>query len=321
MTHEGSEKMYRNVLRWLSLVAVATVLAMILVACSSNGGDKSAGESQASGSTSSSAASAAMPSSATSASESASGGSSAPSSSSQALQTTDWDRKIIRNAQIDLQVNNVETMLATIRGITDGAQGLVFASSTSFDGDNQLATITLDVPAGQFDQVINSLRSANGVKKVERESVTSQDVTDEYVDLTSRLKSLNASHDRLLDLIKQATSINDIVTLDDHLSDIETQIDQTTGRINYLDKKTSFSRIVVTLSPVAIVTHDNGGGFDLVQAAQDAWASSLNFTGDVLTAAVKVVVFLWWLLPVAAIAYAVITVRRRQRSNATAASE
>jgi hypothetical protein len=72
---------------------------------------------------------------------------------------------------------------------------------------------------------------------------------------------------------------------------------------------------------VAIVTHDNGGGFDLVQAAQDAWASSLNFTGDVLTAAVKVVVFLWWLLPVAAIAYAVITVRRRQRSNATAASE
>jgi hypothetical protein len=321
MTHEGSEKMCRNVLRWLSLVAVATVLAMILVACSSNGGDKSAGESQASGSTSSSAASAAMPSSATSASESASGGSSAPSSSSQALQTADWDRKIIRNAQIDLQVNNVATMLATIRGITDGAQGLVFASSTSFDGDNQLATITLDVPAGQFDQVINSLRSANGVKKVQRESVTSQDVTDEYVDLTSRLKSLNASHDRLLDLIKQATSINDIVTLDDHLSDIEAQIDQTTGRINYLDKKTSFSRIVVTLSPVAIVTHENGGGFDLVRAAQDAWASSLNFTGDVLTAAVKVVVFLWWLLPLAAIAYAVITVRRRQRSDATAASE
>lgn len=308
--------MRRNYLQWLSLIAVVAALAAMLAACSTSAGDKSAGDSRTSGSTASSAASAAMPNSANAASESASGGASAPSSSSQALQTTDWDRKIIRNAQLDLQVNNVESMLATIRGITDGADGIVFASSTSFDGDNQLATITLDVPADRFDQVINSLRTANGVKKVQRESVTSQDVTDEYVDLTSRLKSLNASHDRLLDLIKQATSINDIVTLDNHLSDIETQIDQTTGRINYLDKKTSLSRIVVTLSPVSIVTHGNGGGFDLVQAVQDAWASSLNFTGDVLTAAVKVVVFLWWLLPLAAIGYGVLVIRRRQRCNA-----
>ncbi|HEX7101432.1 MAG TPA: DUF4349 domain-containing protein [Nitrolancea sp.] len=313
--------MRRNFLRWLSLIAVVAVLAMMLVACSSSASDKNGSNSEAASMTSSTSASAAMPNSATNASESASGGASAPSSSSQALQTADWDRKIIRNAQIDLQVTNVESMLATIRGITDGAQGLVFASSTSFDGNNQLATITLDVPADRFDQVINSLRSANDVKQVQRESVTSQDVTDEYVDLTSRLKSLNASHDRLLDLIKQATSINDIVTLDDHLSDIEMQIDQTTGRINYLDKKTSFSRIVVTLSPVSIVTHENGGGFDLVQAVQDAWESSLNFTGGVLTAAVKVVVFLWWLLPLTAIAYGVITVRRRQRNHETAISE
>lgn len=262
-----------------------------------------------------------MPASANAASESAAGGASAPSSSRDAAQTADWDRKIIRNAQLDLQVNNVESMLVTIRGITDGAEGLVFASSTSFDGDNQLATITLDVPAAQFDAVINSLRSANGVKKVQRESVTSQDVTDEYVDLQSRLKSLNASHDRLLDLIKQATNINDIVTLDDHLSDIETQIDQTTGRLNYLDQKTSFSRIVVSLSPVSIVTHENGGGVDLAQTVQDAWESSLNFTGDVLTAVVKVVVFLWWLIPLAAIGYGVISLRRRQRNRETAVSD
>ena len=317
LTDEGSEQMRRSILQGLSLIAMLAVLAMMLISCSSSGGDKHASDTESAGSTSSSSASAALPSSATAASAAvSSGGSSVPGSSSQALQNADWDRKIIRNAQLDLQVNNVETMLATIRGITDGAEGMIFASSTSFDGDNQLATITLDVPASQFDQVINSLRSATGVTKVQRESVTSQDVTDEYVDLQSRLKSLNASHDRLLDLIKQATNINDIVTLDDHLSNIESQIDQTTGRMNFIDKKTSFSRIVVTLSPVAIDTHENGGGFDLAQAVQDAWASSLNFTGDVLTAVVTVVVFLWWLLPLAAIAYVIVTIRRRQRSSA-----
>jgi hypothetical protein len=164
-------------------MAVITALAMMLIACSSPGGDGSTADTESSGMTTSASSSAAMSSAPNAASESAAGGSSVPSSSGQALQTADWDRKVIRTAQLDLQVNNVETMLATIRGITDGAQGIVFASSTSFDGDNQLATITLDVPADQFDQVINSLRSANGVKKVQRESVTSQDVTDEYVDL------------------------------------------------------------------------------------------------------------------------------------------
>ncbi|HVX30767.1 MAG TPA: DUF4349 domain-containing protein [Nitrolancea sp.] len=303
--------MRRRSLQWCCLAGLLVVLATMLIGCSS-GGDKSEPNSEISASTSSNGASAALPAAASGA-EDASGGSSAPSSAGQALQASDWDRKIIRTAQLDLQVSNVESMLATIRGITDGAGGIVFASSTSFDGDNQLATITLDVPGDRFDQVINSLRSANGVKKVQRESVTSQDVTDEYVDLQSRLKSLNASHDRLLALIAQATSINDIVTLDDHLSDIETQIDQTTGRMKYIEQKTSFSRIVVSLTPVGVVTHEANGGFDLAQAVRDAWASSLNFTGDVLTAVVKVAVFLWWLVPLAAIASGVIAVRRRQR--------
>jgi hypothetical protein len=313
--------MRRTILQWLNVIVAVAFVTTILAACSSSGSDKKSSESQASGSTSSSAASDAYPSAATAASTSSAGGASVAGMSAQAQQLADWDRKIIRNAELDLQVNNVETMLATIRGITDGAQGLVFASSTSFDGDNQLATITLDVPSANFDQVINNLRSASGVKKVQRETVTSQDVTDEYVDLQSRLKSLNASHDRLLALIAQATNINDIVTLDDHLSDIETQIDQTTGRINYLDKKTSFSRIVVSLSPVGVVTHEANGGFDLVKAIEDAWASSLSFTGGALTAVVKVVVFLWWLVPLAALAYAVLAVRRHQRGNRTAVSE
>ena len=303
--------MYQRSQRSFGMAALVGLLVVLLVSCSSGGGEKRANDPETSGSTSSSAGSAAIP--ASTAAAAITGGASTSSSSAQPIQMPEWDRKVIRTAQVDLQVNNVETMLATIRGITDGAGGLVFASSTSFDGDNQLATITLDVPADQFDQVITSLRSANGVKKVQRESVSSQDVTDEYVDLQSRLKSLNASHDRLLDLIKQATNINDIVTLDDHLSNIESQIDQVTGRMNYIDKKTSFSRIVVTLSPVAVLAHQGGNGFDLGRAVEDAWASSLNFTGVVLTAVVKVVVFLWWMLPLATIGYGVVTIRRRQR--------
>jgi hypothetical protein len=323
--------MQRFSMQRFGLVMLASLLVAVLGACSSGGSGSSTADKSTSSSGSSAEATAASaaavapaPGLVTGSSDASSAGGTTASQSAASGSTAavNWDRMIIRNASITLQVTNVESMLATVRGITDGAGGLVFASSTSFDGDNQIATITLDVPAEKFDQVVNSLRSAPGVKKVQSEAVASQDVTDEYVDLQSKLKSLNASQDRLLELIKGATNINDILTLDDHLTDIQSQIDQINGRINYIDKKTSFSRITLTLSPVAIVVHqNNNGGFDLGEAVSSAWRSSLRFTGDVLTVGVKVVVFLWWVVPLAAIAFGIFALRRQRRDRAEPSAE
>ena len=239
------------------------------------------------------------------------------SNSSTSATTTNWDRKIIRNADIALKVTSVESMLATVRSITDGVGGVVFASSTSFSGDDQIATMTLDVPADQFDQVVNSLRAVPGVKKVEHESITSQDVTDDYIDLQSQLRNLQATETRLLALMDKATQLQDVLLLDQELSKIEGQIEQTTGRINYLDKRSSFSRITLTLSPFVVsAKNDVNSGFDLAKAVHDAWVASLRFTGGILTGLVTAGVFLWWFWPLAVAALGV-WFARRQRGRGT----
>jgi hypothetical protein len=304
------------------LVLLAAVSLLVLVGACGGGGSKSTNSGTTNEVAPSSASSGKDVVGAVSNSGGASSAQPAATSASSSTTTSDWDRKIIRNADISLKVTNVESMLAIVRNITDGAGGVVFASSTSFDGDDQIATMTLDVPADQFDQVVNSLRSAPGVKKVEKEAISSQDVTDEYVDLQSQLHNLQTTQTRLLALMDQATQLQDILTIEQELSKVEGQIDQTTGRINYLDKRTSYSRITLTLTPFAVsANNESSSGSSFSQAVHDAWAASLRFTGGILTGVVKAFVFLWWFWPLVAIAAGVVFVRRQRRRPTNGNSE
>lgn len=301
------------------VAALFTLLLLVAVLASCSSGGESSKSSNSSGTTGEAAPVVGAPQGSTG--EASAGGTGADVAASGGGSTTagapaDWDRKIIRNADIALRVTGVEAMLSTIRTITDTAGGVVFASSTSYSGDDQIATMTLDVPADQFDQVVNKIRSAPGVKKVDKEAITSQDVTDQYVDLQSQLRNLQTTQARLQSLMNSATNLQDLLTIEQELSRVEGQIEQTTGRINYLDKHTSFSRITVTVTPFAVAANKSAEhGFDLAKAVRQAWESSLRFTGGVLTALVKAAVFLWWFWPLALVAAGVVATRRRRHSN------
>ncbi len=308
-------------LRLSGAVLVAVVVITLAAACGGSGAKNERTSDSSSGIASNSSKSQA-PSSTGGQAVVAATSASASSGGAAATTTSGWDRKIIRNADLTLQVNNVESFLAAVRSTVDGVGGIVFASSTSYDGDVQTATMTLDVPSDQFDQVVSNLRSQSGVKKVVTESISSQDVTDDYVDLQSQLTNLKATQARLTILMDKATALQDILTVQDELSKVEGQIEQTTGRINYLDKKTSYSRITLTLSPVGVAIETKStSGFDLGKAVHDAWKASLDFTGGVLTALVKVGVFLWWFWPLAVIGGAVAMVRRQRRRTLTSTIE
>ncbi len=305
--------------RLFAMVLVAVVVTGLLVACGGGGGGS---KNERTSETSSGAPSSASVGQDSSVSGGQSIAAATAASGSASSTTSGWDRKIIRNADLSLQVSDVESILSRVRSMVDGVGGVVFASSSAYNGELQTATMTLDVPSDQFDQVVTNLRSLDGVKKVVSETVTSQDVTDDYVDLQSQLTNLKATQARLAVLMDKATDLQDILTIEEELSKVEGQIEQTTGRINYLDKKTSFSRITLTLAPVGVATEPKStSGFDLGKAVRDAWNASLDFTGGVLTALVKVGVFLWWFWPLALIGAVATWIRRQRRRTVTTTIE
>jgi hypothetical protein len=283
--------------------------SLVLAACGSSHPSTSPGQRSTAGGTASdgSAMSAAKPAAAA-----ATSAASAPTSSAgaDALPALDTQRLIIRNGELDLTVMNLGDSLAAARQVAADAGGLVFSSSTAGASSAPSASLTLQVPSDRFDSVLTALRSLAGVTEVGRENVTSQDVTDEYVDLQARERNLQATEQQYLTLLSKATTINDTLAVEQQLSRVQGDLEQVQGRIKFFEQRTSYSRIMLTMhSAVAEVkpTAETGIG----NAASFAWHRSLHFVEAVAEAAVTVVVFFWWFWPL--LAAGLYLARRRLR--------
>lgn len=229
-----------------------------------------------------------------------------------------FDRFVIRTGELELQVNDVGQALVAIRQLTIDAGGFVLSSSTYAQGEGgkqQAATLSVQVPSERFDQFLNQVRTSPLVVKVEREQLQSQDVTEEYLDLDARLRNLQATEQRYLALLDRASTIEEILRVEQELSRVRYEIEQVTGRKQYLERHIAYAQATITLVPVPATQDARGPAFDLARAVERAWQASLQFIGGVAEIAVMLVVFFWWLWPVLA-TLAVLALRWRSRRQA-----
>jgi hypothetical protein len=206
------------------------------------------------------------------------------------------DRKIIQNATLSLQVQDVGPAYDQVTGLATANGGFVATSRLSYDKDGaQIASVTLKVPANRYDAVLSDLRRL--AVKVESEQNGSTDVTEEYTDLQSRLRNLEATEAQYLELMKTARNINEVLSVQDRLNTVRGEIERTKGRINLLDRSSDLGTIVVTLRPVPAGAANGDGPQSLLTVAVRAWQASLTVLRVLATILVSVVVFGWWILP------------------------
>jgi hypothetical protein len=204
-----------------------------------------------------------------------------------------WDRKIIRTGSINLMVENVEDKIAAVRSIATQAQGLVFSSSTRFEGAQMVATVTIQVPVAVFDDVMSRLRTLG--TKVLSENTTSEDVTEEYTDLNSQLKNLQVQEEQLRLLMERATNVDETLTVQRELGQVRGEIEKVQGRLNYLSRRTELSTITVNLAPGALIPTSEG--WQPASTAERAWNASLVTLTRLADFVIAVVVYSWWLIP------------------------
>jgi len=213
------------------------------------------------------------------------------------------DRKITRTASLEVSVDNVLESVQKVEDIAVIAGGFVSNSSLAVTGseeDNgiETATVKIRVPAEAYSDVLGQLRGI--AKEVRSQSEDTQEVTEEYTDLQSRIRNLEATEGRYLDLLSRATTISDILSLEDRLTSVRGQIEQAQGRINVLDALTDLATISIRLVLPAVVTpveEEGSQGW-----VEEAWEESWNASRDVLivvgSIAIATVVFLpWFLVP------------------------
>lgn len=204
------------------------------------------------------AASAAEPAEAPAAS--AAGGSSADNAEDQSVAARNaqgqFNRLVIRTGNLSVVVDNVDTAEAQIRQIAESRGGYVIGSQVNGDGAQRRASISFKVPATRFDEAIAEVAKLS--LEVETQDVQGQDVTDEYVDLNSRLRNLRAVEARLIDFLQQAQRVEEALQVNQQLTEIQGQIEQAEGRITYLKESAAYSTVNVSLrgKPVVVVAAD-----------------------------------------------------------------
>ena len=151
-------------------------------------------------------------------------------------------RIIIREVDMGLVVDDIQSTIDRIADMAADAGGWVVDSGrSSLHGGN----ISIRVPADLLDSTIAELRRI--AKKVDAELTTSRDVTDEYVDLGARLKNQQATEQALLALLERAESVEAALAVQRDLTNVQQEIERLSGRIKFLEETSAFSLIRVTL--------------------------------------------------------------------------
>jgi hypothetical protein len=157
--------------------------------------------------------------------------------------------KIEQTGTLDLAVKKGD-LARTMTGLTNlaGAVGGFVANSQNQNGTGDgpaYGTITMEVPVNNFASV---LKAAERYGKTSNVSTNATDVTGQYVDLQARLTALEDSRQQYLTILAKATSIGDILSVQEQLDGIQQQIEQLQNQLQLLTSQTSYSKVTVTVS-------------------------------------------------------------------------
>jgi hypothetical protein len=156
------------------------------------------------------------------------------------------ERIIIKNSSFGLQVKEVSKTVAEIEKITKAAGGFLIDSNISKPGESTNATISVRIPSEKVDETVASFKKL--AVKIVSESVIGDDVTDQYTDLEARLEILNKTKAKYEEILAKAFSVSDLLNVQQHLSNLQTQIDSIKGQKKYLEQSAKLSKVTIYLS-------------------------------------------------------------------------
>ena len=225
--------------------------------------------------------------------------------------------KLILNANLTLETQDFDKASADIEKMAADAGGYLESSSLSGDAGSWHASYVLRIPQEKFEAFYEQLGSSVHVVYSSR---SSEDVTEQYTDIETRLATLTTKHERLLALLDQADKMEDIISLENALADCEYEIDSLTGSKRHYDDLVGFSTFYVDLEEVQTLTatpEGSGFGAQLTQAAKTGTRGLV----DAVRALIVGAVMFWPVILLAAAGGGTVAVLRRRRRKAREAEQ
>lgn len=150
------------------------------------------------------------------------------------------NRKLIYKANLVLQVEDYAKAQTELRDIVAGSGAYILAFNENTTKTEIGGVYTIKIQSSGFVSLLDSIET---ISKAKQRNVQGQDVTEEYIDLTSRLKAKEVVEKRLLDFMDKATQSDALLAYSNELAKVQEEIEQIKGRMRYLDQNVAFSTI------------------------------------------------------------------------------
>lgn len=166
------------------------------------------------------------------------------------------NRKLIKNVNLEVETESFDELYIKVSEKTEALGGYVensyvYNGSSYYGNDTRDANLTIRIPADNLDAFLSEVSEASNVIS-RNDSVT--DVTLQYVDLESKKEALLVEQERLLELMEEAATIEDIIALESRLSEVRYELESMESRLRTLDNQISYSTVYLYIQEVAKLT-------------------------------------------------------------------
>jgi hypothetical protein len=227
------------------------------------------------------------------------------------------ERMVIHTVELRLIVKDTQVSLQAVQSLANEMGGYVANSRTWHTEEQLSASLTLRIPADQLNTALEKLRAL--ALEVDGESITGEDVTQEYVDLEARLRNEEAYEKELLALLtetrERTSDAEDILAVYERLTEVRGRIEQIKGRMQYLENMSAMATITVELIPSELMQPITVAGWHPTGTARSAVRALVNALQFFVDAVIWIVLFGLPVLIIIAVPFIVLwyVIRRLRR--------
>lgn len=207
-----------------------------------------------------------------------------PNSEAKPIDKTINLKKIIKSGDMTIEVADIKTAQEKIQNFVKNNKAYI--QNERFSNAETQTTLSMEIriPNQNFDNLINSFSDEIG--SISEKNIRVQDVTEEYTDVSIRLKNKLAYLEKYRDLLKRSASTKDLLEIQEKIRGLEEEIESSEGRLRYIDDQVNYSTLDLTLireKPRNTVTSKIGFGSRLVDSIANGWNIFVNFLLEIVS--------------------------------------
>ncbi len=155
-------------------------------------------------------------------------------------------KKIIKDGRLNIQVTDLDKSKQRVDSLLKIYKGY-YAKETQYNSNYESTySLKIRVPVNSYEKFISDIESGNG--KILFKEIDARDVTEQFVDIETRLINKRSYLDRYRELVKQAKTIKEVLDVEEHIRVLEEEIESAEGRLRHLSDQVSYSSLDLTLS-------------------------------------------------------------------------